>query len=177
MYTGVDFAGPLYIKTQGLFTMKKPWICLFTCCATRAVHLEIVPDLTADSFLQCFKCFTATRGIPHKMISDNGKTFKAVVKGISTMLSSSVVQGYSANTGVQWSFNLEKAPWWGGLFERLIKSTKRCLRKTNGQARITYDELVTAVAEIELILNSRPLCYVSTEDLEGPLTLSWATGY
>ena len=120
MYTGADFVVPLYIKTPGLVTMKKVWICLFTCCTTRVVHLEVVPDLTADSFLRCFKHFTARRGIPHKMISDNGKTFKAVVKGISTMLSSSVVQGYSANTGVQWSFNLEKAPWWGGLFERLI---------------------------------------------------------
>ena len=106
------------------------------------------------------------------MISDNGKTFKAAAKGISTVLSSSVVQGYSANTGVQWSFNLEKAPWWGGLFERLIKSTKRCLRKTIGQARITYDELVTTIAEVEMILNSRPLSYVSTEDLEEPLTPS-----
>ena len=80
---------------------------------------------------------------------------------------------------VQWSFNLEKAPQWGGLFERLIKSTKRCLflRKINGQARVTYNELVTAVAEIGMILNSRPLSCVSTEDLEEPLTLSWATGY
>ena len=110
MYTGVDFAGPLYIKTQGLVTMKKVWICLFTCCVIRAIHLEIVPDLTADSFIRCFKHLTA-RGIPHKTISDNGKTFKAAAKAISAMLSDSVVQGYSAKTGVQWSFNLEKAPW------------------------------------------------------------------
>ena len=60
------------------------------------------------------------------MISDNGKTFKATAKGISAMLSDSVVQGCSAKTGIQWSFNLKKAPWWGGLFERMIKSTKRC---------------------------------------------------
>ena len=170
MYTGVDFAGPLYIKTQGLVNMSKVWLCLFTCCVTRAVHLHIVPDLTTDSFLRCFKRFTARRGIPHKMISDNGKTFKATAKGISAVLSDSAVQGHSAGTGVQWSFNLEKAPWWGGLFERLIKSTKRCLKKTIGQARISYDELLTIVTEVEMILNSRPLSYVSTEDLEEPLT-------
>ena len=58
------------------------------------------------------------------------------------------------------------------MFERLIKSTKRCLRKTIGQARITYDELVTAVTEVEMILKSRLLSYVSTEDLEEPLTPS-----
>ena len=84
------------------------------------------------------------------MISDNGKTLKAAAKNVA-------VQGYSTNIGVQWSFNLEKAPWWGGLFERLIKSTKRCLKKTIEQARITYDELVTAVTEVEMVLNSRPL--------------------
>ena len=140
MYTGVNFVSPLYIKTYGLVATKKVWLCLFTCCTTRAVHLDIVPDLTADSFLRCFKRFSARRGIPHLMISDNGKTFKAAAKSVA-------VQGYSANTGVQWSFNLENAPWWGGLFERLIKSTKRCLRKTIGQARITYDELLTSVTD------------------------------
>lgn len=88
MYTGVDFVGPLYIKTQGLVTMKKVWICLFTCCITRVFHLmiNIVVDLTADSFLRCFEHFTARRGIPHKMISDNGKTFKAAAKSMSTVL-------------------------------------------------------------------------------------------
>ena len=63
------------------------------------------------------------------MISDNGKTFKAAAKGISAVLNSSVVQGYSANTRVQWSFNLEKAPWWGGLFERLINQLSDVLKK------------------------------------------------
>jgi len=172
MYTGVDFAGPLYVKTQGLVEMKKVWLSLFTCCVTRAVHLDIVPDLTAENFLRCFKRFTARRGVPLRMISDNGKTFKSAAKSISTMLRDSVVQGHSAGKGVQWSFNLEKAPWWGGLFERLIKSTKRCLKKTIGQARITYDELLTVVTEVEMILNSRPLTYVSTEDSEEPLTPS-----
>jgi len=52
MCTGVDFAGPLFIKIQGLVATKKVWLCLFTCCTTRAVHLDIVPDLTAE---RCFK--------------------------------------------------------------------------------------------------------------------------
>ena len=170
MHTGVDFAGSLCIKTYGLVAMKKVWLCLFTCCTTRAVHLDTVPDLTADSFLRCFKCFSARRGIPHLMISDNGKAFKAAAKSVA-------VQGYSTNTGVQWSFNLEKAPWWGGLFERLIKSTKRCLRKTIGQARITYDELLTSVTEVEMVLNSTPYSYVSTEDLEELRTCLRVAGY
>ena len=55
------------------------------------------------------------------------------------------------------------APWWGGFFERVIKSTKRCLKKSLGTARVTYEELLTIIVETEGILNSRPLTYVSDE--------------
>ena len=171
-YTAVDFAGPLYVKTQGLVTTKKVWICLYTCCVVRAVHLDLVPSLTADSFLHSFRRFTARRGFPHKMVSDNGKTFKAAAKSIQTLLNHSNVQQYSADVGMDWCFNLEKAPWWGGVFERMIKSAKICLKKSVGRARLTYDELLTVLAEVEMILNSRPLSYVSSEDIEEPLTPS-----
>ena len=72
---------------------------------------------------------------------------------------------YLADVGVQWTFNLEKAPWWGGIFERLVQSVKRCLRKIIGQAKFTYDELNTALIEVEGIINSCPLTYVSSDDL------------
>ena len=54
----------------------------------------------------------------------------------------------------------------------MIRAMKRCLKKTIGRANITYDELTTIVTETEMILNSRPLSYVSTEDIEEPLTPS-----
>ena len=50
-YVGLDFAGPLYVKTQGLVTQKRVWICLFTCCVVRTVHLDIVPNMTVEAFL------------------------------------------------------------------------------------------------------------------------------
>ena len=67
------------------------------------------------------------------MISDNAKTFKATAKG---------------------------PPWWGGIFEKMVQTAKRCLRKILGNARLTQEELLTAVIEVEMIVNSRPLSYV-----------------
>ena len=73
------------------------------------------------------------------------------------------LKGHLLNLKVEWNFNLEKAPWWGGLFERLVKPTKRCL---------SFDEMHTTVLEVESILNSRPLTYTTSEDIEEPLTPS-----
>ena len=74
--------------------------------------------------------------------------------------------------GVEWQFNLEKAPCWGGIFEGMVKSTQKCSRKVVGQARLNYDELLIVVTEVESIINSRPLCYISSDDLEEPITPS-----
>lgn len=149
-YTGVDFAGPFYVRMTGLSKSNKVWLCLYTCCVTRAVHLETVPDLSTETFIRCLKRFAARRGLPHQFLSDNGKTFKAAAKVIQAVLSDKEVQDHLSGLGVKWLFNIEKAPWWGGVFERLIKSSKRCLRI--GQARFSYDELQTAV--VEAIINS-----------------------
>ena len=138
----------------------------------RAVHLHLVPDMSASTFLRSFKRFTARRGLPSRVISDNGKTFKAASKTIQAVLSHNEVKRYSSGLGVRWVFNIPKAPWWGGIFERLVQSTKRCLRKIIGQAKLSYDELPTALTEVEMVLNSRPLTYVSSTDLEKPLTPS-----
>ena len=119
---GVDFADPLYIKDEN--GMKKTWMCLYTCCVVRAVHLDLVPDLTTPAFLRRFRRFVARRGLPSQMVSDNGKTFKAAAKAIQE---------------VKWIFNVPKVPWWGGFFERLVGCTKRCLRKAIGQAKLSQD--------------------------------------
>ena len=127
-FTGVNFAGPLYVWDKVSSTSRKTWVCLYTCCATRAVHLDLVPDMTAPSFIRSFKRFTSRRGFPVRIISDNAKTFKSAAKMITAVLESAEVQQHFTNVNIKWSFNLEKAPWWGGLFERMIQSAKRCLR-------------------------------------------------
>ena len=170
-YTGVDFTGPLYTKDSEA-RKSKCWICLYTCCVVRAVHLDLVPDLSTPAFLRSLKRFAARRGLPRKIVSDNGKTFKAAAKIIQSVVRNKEVQKYMAGIGVEWVFNLPKAPWWGGVFERMVRSTKRCLKKIIGQAKLSYDELLTAITEVEMVINSRPLSYVSVDDCEEPLTPS-----
>ena len=104
------------------------------------------------------------------MVSDNAKTFRSAANIIRDVITHPDVKRYCSDLSLEWHFNLEKAPWWGGLFERMIKSTKLCLRKMVGQAHFTHDEILTAVVKIEAIINARPLSYVSMEDMEEPLT-------
>ena len=77
--------------------------------------------------------------MPQKFISDNGKTFKAAAQFVKAVFKEDAVQDHLAGQGSQWTFNIERAPWWGGVFERMVKSTKRCLRKMVGQANLTHD--------------------------------------
>ena len=170
-YTGIDFAGPLYVHGYENFT-QKVWICLFTCYVTRAVHLDVVLDQSTETFIRCLKRFSARRGLPTKFISDNGKTFKAAAKYLKTVFKDGEVKEYFTGLGTDWIFNVECAPRWGGAFERMVKSTKRCLRKLIGRAQFSLDEFVTVLAEIESVINSRPLTYVSAGDMKEPLTPS-----
>ena len=71
-----------------------------------------------------------------------------------------------------WKFNIELSPWQGGHYERMVRSVKRCFRKVLGSASISFDELSTVICEVECILNSTPLSYISDEANGEILTLS-----
>ena len=73
--------------------------------------------------------------------------------------------------GIKWEFNVDRAPWWGGFFERIVRSIKQCLKKILATARLTYEERRTVLVQIEGVLNSRPLTYLC-EDGGEPLTPS-----
>ena len=172
-YTGVDFAQPLYVKGSHNADDSKVWICLYTCCVVRAVHLDVVPKLTTTVFIHSLKRFSARWGLPRQFVSDNGKTFKAAARLIDTIIHHQDVHHYLLGVGVRWLFNLERALWWSGVFERMVQMMKCCLKKTVGRAKFSYDELVTAVIEVEGIINSRPLTCVTADMWTEATEPSW----
>ena len=160
---GIDYAGPVYVKNVYIIdndiTMHKAWICLITCASSRCIYLDLVPDCTGQACVNVLTRFINSRGAPKLTISDNGSAFI-----------SNEVQSFASVRGMRWKFNIPKAPWMGGFFERLIKSVKRCLKKLLLNARVNYDEMLTVLREIENILNNRPLTFLYSDDLSEPLT-------
>ena len=120
---------------------------------TRAIHLELVRDLSAETFLCCLRRFAARRGMPSLIVSDNAKTFKAAERAVRRLFNQPKVKAELQTKRVTWRFNLERASWWGGFFERMVRSVKRCLRKVLDNAKLTVDELTTVLVEIEGTLN------------------------
>ena len=163
-HTGIDFAGSLFTKGDG--KLDKTYVCPFTCTSTRAVHLELAPDLSVSSFLLLFRRFVSRRGLHVKIFSDNAKTFKTSSKHILRIARSSEVIRFLGNRGVTWKFIVERAPRWGSFWERLIQSVKRSLRKSIGRSNLTYEQLSTLMVEVESIINSHPLTYI-LDDQDG----------
>ena len=89
--------------------MEKVYIALFTCGSSRAVHLDVVPDLSAETFIRSFKRFICRRGIPRLIVSDNAKTFKTAARFLSSIFELPEVQSFLLNHKVKWKFNLERA--------------------------------------------------------------------
>ena len=155
MSVGVDFACPLFTKTTR--GTAKTYICLLTCSTSRAIHLELLPDLTSEAFIRGLQRFAGRKGTPVSITSDNAKTFKRANKDLAHLYRTTKAQDFVANQGITWNFILEKAPWWGGYYERMIQLVKRSLRKILGKAQLTYEQLLTVFIEVEGVVNSRPL--------------------
>lgn len=158
--SGVDFTGAISLKDEA-GVIHKYYVCLFTCTATRAVHLELCCSLSAEAFINCLRRFVARCSLPRRLVSDNGTNFVATHKFIVALQRHVDIKSYLYSHNVAWTFNTPRAPWQGGMFERLIKIVKDCLVKALFRRSINMDELATILTEVEAIVNNRPLTYVS----------------
>ena len=101
------------------------------------------------------------RGTPALVVSDNAKTFKATARYLQKLPKDEQFQDFLASRRTEWKFILECAPWMGGVFERIIGSVKRCLRKVLGNAKL-----------ISTMTNRRAITLLMIEESNRKRTLS-----
>ena len=158
----VDLWGSIFVKNMyfdGYGRMHKTWVVLYTCAASRGVVLDVLKDQGAGAIMKSFCRLVSRRGCPDEIVSDHGPNFTA-----------EQTQNFVRKFGVDWPLNLTRAPWYGGFFERLIGLVKLQLKILLGNARLTIDELLTILLEIERVLNNRPITYDYLTDFDKCVT-------
>ncbi|XP_031352596.1 uncharacterized protein LOC116177688 [Photinus pyralis] len=176
--TGIDLCGPFSIKQSRIRKAieTKAYIVVFVCFAVKAIHLEVLSDMTTQNFLAGLKRFISRRGKPSKIYCDNGGTFVGSNLELNKLYDRAKSHGnqiidYAANEGIEFKFIPSYSPVFGGLWEAGVKSTKFHLKRIAGKALLTYEQLNTIVVEIEGILNSRPITQITND----PSDLSYLT--
>ena len=170
---GIDCFGPFMVK-QGRAQVKR-YGCIFTCLAIRAIHIEMLYSLDADSFINALMRFTSRRGTPQTIRSDNGTNFvggsKEVLDAMKRWNKSHHLDSHLQHESIEWIFNPPAASHMGGVWERQIRTVRRLMQATLQGAVLDDEHLTTVFCEVESVVNNRPItrCTESANDIE-PLT-------
>lgn len=163
----VDLAGPLTVNIYRNITDKR-YIFVYSCLTTRAVHLELIERMDADSTLIALTNTINLRGAPKIIISDNGLNFK----GAKTALDSDenkwnkvLLEKGVITTPINWKFGPPRTPHAQGSVERMVGLTKTILKKIIDMSalhkKLFNDFTLRAIlCEVIGILNNRPLTLV-----------------
>jgi len=167
-HTGIDYTGNITVKFGD--ELRKMYILLFTCMSVRAVHLELMPDMSTKSFLFAFIKFCNRYTIPTKIYSDNASTFLQSI-GI---LAESEIENEFTDFLVKNSIRHVRIPlysaWVGSAWERMIGVIKSCLYKSIGRKRVDYFEFISLLSDIQEAVNNRPLTYRCDNELLDSIT-------
>lgn len=161
-HTGIDFTGHLWVW-DGKRNIKM-YLLLFTCLNIRAVHIEVVPDMSVSSFLQALIRFTNQNGVPEALYSDNAKTFKGGGRLFNRLVLCKDYQDRYGPSNMKLKTIPPFSPWYGGAWERCIRTIKNCLYKVVGRENLNYFSLLTIISDIQRSVNNRPLTYISSAD-------------
>ena len=143
---GIDYAGPLYIKYGSVRkpTIVKGYVCIYVSLSVKAVHLELVSDLTSEAFIACLRHFVAHRDKPSLTWSDHGTNFvsanrelKEFVEFLEHQRTQGVISELCSMRNIEWRFIPERAPHFGGLWESAVKSMKAHFKRVVADAKLT----------------------------------------
>lgn len=171
--TGVDYAGPVYIKYGHVRkpVIIKSYISVFVSLSVKAVHLELVTDLSSEAFISCLRRFIARRGYPSKIWSDHGTNFiganreiKELIECLKEQRNQEEISDFCTLNNIEWKFIPERSPHFGGIWEAAVRSFKKHLKRIVGEVKLTYEEMYTVISQIEACMNSRPLVAVGNDD-------------
>ena len=165
-HVGVDYTGFFRLQRPKDVT-QKAYIVIFTCMTSRAVHLEIVTDMTTIGFIEALRSMIARRGTPHTIYSDNAQTFIATDTQLKLLFEAlpAKIDPWLKVERIEWEFNAPYAQHRGGAWERLVKTVKDTLKKTLGRQEIRESLFRVVVKETEAYINDRPLTY-NVENME-----------
>jgi transposase InsO family protein len=149
-FTGCDLAGPFFCSAGARRSPHKRWIIIWTCLTTRAVRLDYVTDLSEKAFLRAYTRFINRNNEPKQITSDNGTNFVSASKTLR-----------KENPKLEWKFISPSSPWMGGVWEVMVRETKKALIKTLEFYSLDDEGLVTCLSIVENSLNARPLTYLS----------------
>ena len=160
-HTGVDYTGHYYVRNDEGGKVKT-YILIFTCFNTRAIHLEAVNSMSTAEFILAFIRFVNRYGIPLAVYSDNAKSFLQAGGIIQNLLSSSEFEEKFRTASISHKTIPVYAAWYGAVWERMIKTVKKCFVKVIGRYT-PHSEFVTVLSDVQKVLNNRPLTYRSKE--------------
>jgi hypothetical protein len=161
--TGIDYAGPFSVKVGRGKVRKQMFVLVLTCMTTRCVHFEVCEDQKTSSVLSALIRFSALRGAPSIIKSDNQTSFVAAKKELLELTTSldhgKIQEGLTEqfDKGVQWEFIPPRAPHFGGSWEIMVKAMKRAVETLTEGQDVSEDQFKTVVALASSLLNSRPL--------------------
>ncbi len=159
---GVDFTGAFKIKIGRGNVQRKVYVLVITCTVSRAVHLEMAQSLEAEDFLIAFENFSNRRGKPLVVVSDNGTNLVAgdrLLRQAIERLDRDQVGRYAMNNNIEWKFGCPNEPHAGGVFESMVKTSKRAIFAVLREADLTFWEFNSTLIAAENLVNSRPLTY------------------
>ena len=160
---GLDYFGPVnYVEGR---STRKAWGLLFTCMASRAIHVEIVNSLSLKDFVLAFSRFNDVRGGVEVIYSDNGSTFQAAAKTLPALLKTPELRNSLRKKGVKWEFIPPYSPSQGGAWEAMIKQFKLILHRILDSSTHTPNliELITFCSNSVRVVNERPITPLSDD--------------